>query len=328
MTSPHNPHNQLERFATRLDWNLLRTFIVIVQSRSISRAAERLYLQQPTVSAALKRLEESVGRRLIDRRPGHFELTPAGQKLYDEALQVYRRVSRLSEVIDEADSDTSGHVRILSISQVSCERYDRLLERFFRQFPRVSLSIEVATTAEVVRAVENSTVTLGICDAEVPALLRKLLLSSEQYAIYCGRRHTLYGQTGLAIEDLRGEAYIGFTSDVLGGDYMGPVTAMRALASIGQQVRGASSNVEEVSRMISAGIGIGALPVHLAQPLLERGELWQLPPYTDLPQADIRLIYNPQSRCNDGERALIEALETEFGQGMAPDSNAARPDNH
>ncbi|GGB87903.1 LysR family transcriptional regulator [Marinobacterium zhoushanense] len=310
MTDPYSPHNQLERFATRLDWNLLRTFIFIVQSRSISRAAERLYLQQPTVSAALKRLEEALGRRLIDRRPGHFELTPAGQKLYDEALQVYRQVSRLSELIDAADSDTSGHVRILSISQVGCEDYDRLLQRFFRQHPRVSLSIEVATTAEVVRAVENSTVTLGICDADVAPPLAKILLSTEQYAIYCGRYHHLFGRQGLALEDLRGEAYIGFTSDVLGGDYMGPVTAMRALASIGQQVRGASSNVEEVSRMIRAGIGIGALPVHLAQPSVEQGELWQLPPYTDLPQVDIQLIYNPQSRFNDGERALIEALES------------------
>lgn len=309
MTDPRrSSHNQLERFATRLDWNLLRTFIFIVQARGISRAADRLCLQQPTVSAALKRLEDAVGRRLIDRRPGLFELTPAGQKLYDEAMQVYRCVSRLADVIDEADSDTSGHVRILSISQVTCERFDALLQRFFRQYPRVSLSIEVATTAEGVRAVESSTVTLGICDAGVSAPLQGILLGREQYAIYCGRTHPLYGREGLALEDLRGEAYIGFTSDVLGGEYMGPVTAMRALASIGQRVRGASSNVEEVSRMIAAGIGIGALPAHLARPQVEQGQLWQLPPYTDLPEADINLIYNPQSRFNDGERALIEAL--------------------
>ncbi|NVK40482.1 MAG: LysR family transcriptional regulator [Oceanospirillaceae bacterium] len=308
MTDPYHSHDQLERFATRLDWNLLRTFVFIVQARGISRAADRLCLQQPTVSAALKRLEEAVGRRLIDRRPGRFELTPAGQRLYDEATQVFRQVSRLGDVIDDAGSDTSGHVRILSISQVACEAFDALLQRFFRQHPRVSLSIEVATTAEVVRAVENSSVTLGICDADIRPPLAKRLLGREQYAIYCGRAHRLYGQEGLALEDLRGEPYVGFTSDVLGGDYMGPVTAMRALASIGQQVRGASSNVEEVSRMIVAGIGIGALPTHLVRDQVAQGHLWQLPPYRDLPEADINLIYNPQSRLNDGERALLEAL--------------------
>ncbi|GGO89506.1 LysR family transcriptional regulator [Marinobacterium nitratireducens] len=315
MTDPYSPHDQLERFATRLDWNLLRTLVFIVQARSISRAAERLCLQQPTVSAALKRLEDAVGRRLIDRRPGHFELTPAGQKLYDEAMQVYRQVSRLTDLIHDAESDISGHVRILSISQIACDDFDSLLQRFFSQHPRVSLSIEVATTAEVVRAVENSTVTLGLCDTDVKAPLAQRRIGREQYAIYCSRSHRLYGREGLQLEDLRGEAYVGFTSDVLGGDYMGPVTAMRALASIGQQVRGASSNVEEVCRMVVAGIGIGALPVHLVHDQLAQGLLWQLPPYTDLPEADINLIYNPQSRFNDGERALIEALTSSLRDG-------------
>jgi DNA-binding transcriptional LysR family regulator len=308
MSTEFNPHNQLERFATRLDWNLLRTFIFIVQARGISAAADRLSLQQPTVSAALKRLEGSVGRKLIDRRPGHFELTPAGQKLYEEATQVYRRVSRLNEVMHDADVDTTGHVRIISISQVTSDRLDQLLQRFFRAHPGVTLTIEIATTAEVIRAVEKSTVTLGICDADIPTPLHKVLLSREQYAIFCGRTHPLFGRQGLELEDLRGEGYIGFTSDVLGGDYMGPVTAMRALASIGQQVRGSSSNVEEVCRMIVNGIGIGALPAHLVREQVERGLLWQLPPYQDLPEADIQLIYNPQSRFSDGERALIEAL--------------------
>ena len=50
-----------------LDWNLLRTFIVIVQEESVSRAAARLYLSQPAVSLSLKRLEERLGQRLIER---------------------------------------------------------------------------------------------------------------------------------------------------------------------------------------------------------------------------------------------------------------------
>ena len=69
------PINRLERFAHNLDWNLLRTFVVVVEEGSITRAANRLLLQQPAVSMALKRLEQSVGHRLIDHSPGRFELT-------------------------------------------------------------------------------------------------------------------------------------------------------------------------------------------------------------------------------------------------------------
>jgi len=66
--------NRLERFAHNLDWNLLRTFVVVVEEGSITSAANRLLLQQPAVSMALKRLEQTTGHRLIDRRPGKFEL--------------------------------------------------------------------------------------------------------------------------------------------------------------------------------------------------------------------------------------------------------------
>jgi DNA-binding MarR family transcriptional regulator len=70
--------NRATALVRRLDWNLLRTFVVLVEAQGITRAAERLGLQQPTVSNALRRLEETLGRRLIDRSPGTFELTEAG----------------------------------------------------------------------------------------------------------------------------------------------------------------------------------------------------------------------------------------------------------
>lgn len=53
------------RFPWQLDWNLLRTFTVVVEQRGISRAADFLGRKQPTISAALKRLGEAVGQRLI-----------------------------------------------------------------------------------------------------------------------------------------------------------------------------------------------------------------------------------------------------------------------
>lgn len=306
-----NPYDQLERFATRLDWNLLRTFIFIVQERSITSAAERLCLQQPTVSAALKRLETAMDCKLIERRPGHFELTSAGEKLYDEAMTIYRTVSRLNEFMSDSKADTLGHVRIMTISTVVSEQLDNLLAGFFREHPKVTVSFEVATTAEIIASVESSSITLGICDGNAPNHLEQRFLLREQYSMYCGRTHHLYRRSGLELTDLRGEAYVSFTSDVLGGEHMGPVTAMRAHASIGQHVRGSSCNVEEVRRMIINGIGIGPLPQHLAKPYVDKQQLWQLPPYHDLPEADIHMLFNPQARLNDGERALIDMIQQE-----------------
>ena len=76
-------HEESDRLARNLDWNLLRTFIAIVQEQSITKAAQRLRLKQPTVSNALRRLEERLGKRLILRSPAR---QPAGLAAGGRAL--------------------------------------------------------------------------------------------------------------------------------------------------------------------------------------------------------------------------------------------------
>ena len=95
-----------DNFITNLDWNLLRTFVVIAEEGSITSAAARLLRRQPTVSAALSRLEAQIGQRLIERGGGTFRLTAAGRELYRECAEIYSSVSRLKEVADTAVGDT------------------------------------------------------------------------------------------------------------------------------------------------------------------------------------------------------------------------------
>ena len=107
------------------------------------------------------------------------------------------------------------------------------------------------------------------------------------------------------VEDLHGEPYVSFLSDVLGGPHMGPVTAVLAIGSFGQQVRALAFNVEEVMRLVIANAGIGMLPQHLTGQALERGDLWQLPPYAALPMVETFRITNPAATFNPAERAFL-----------------------
>ena len=92
----------LDRLAVQLDWNLLRTFMVIVQERSITGAAQRLNISQPSVSSALRRLEERLELRLVERGAGQtFVVTRAGEAVYREALEIYGGVVRLNDVGEE-----------------------------------------------------------------------------------------------------------------------------------------------------------------------------------------------------------------------------------
>ena len=94
---------------------------------------------------------------------------------------------------------------------------------------------------------------------------------------------------------------------------MNAITAVRAMGSFGQEVRAVSSHVEEVTRLISANVGVGMLPVHLTEPHVAAGELWQLPPYEGLPAQDVFVITNPSAMLNPAEQAFLAHM-----QGLEP----------
>ncbi|WP_424830119.1 LysR family transcriptional regulator [Ruegeria sp.] len=298
-------------FARNLDWNLLYTFMVVVQNDSMTKAAEELLRSQPAVSLAVKRLEQSTGKRLLIRKGNRIAVSPAGQALYEQATEIYSAISRLPLTFEKAPRALTGKIRIASIDHVESSVFNQRLARFFCEYPSVELEILVATTAEVIRMVELGSATFGLCDGVIPQSLNSTTLLDERFGLYCGSDYHLAGRTDLAAIDLRGEPFIGFTADVLGGSHMGDVTAFRARASIGQYVRGQSSHVNEVRRMIECGLGIGFLPVHLADPYAEKGDLFRLPPYENEPSATVFLIANPAVSLSEAEQILVEEMQRE-----------------
>src|SRR5262245_20852025 len=77
--------NMIEIYGRDLDLNLLRVFVVVAAAGSVTRAAAQLYLTQPAISAALRRLQSSVGAPLFARSGRGLHLTARGQRLYASA---------------------------------------------------------------------------------------------------------------------------------------------------------------------------------------------------------------------------------------------------
>ena len=123
---------RLERLVWELDWNLLRTFVVIAEVKSITRAAERLNLKQPSVSNALRRLEDRVGRRLVERDATRFDLTEVGQLLYEQSVEVFGTISQLPQLVRGVSDDVTGHVTIAVASHVVSPIFDRARMEFHR----------------------------------------------------------------------------------------------------------------------------------------------------------------------------------------------------
>jgi len=292
----------------RFDWNLLHTFTVIVEERSITGAANRLLLRQPSVSNALKRLEEQIGARLIDRERGRFEVTEQGLALYHECREICGAIGRLSDVMQDSGGQLTGHLHLWMASHVVFPPLDAALFEFNRGHPRVTYEINVATSAHVVSQVLSQQASFGIClvNEQHPKLEYRRLYR-EHFGFFCGPTHHLFGRTDLTLADLRYEAFVSFSTDQL-SDALAPVAVLRAREGMKGKVIATSPHLEEVRRLINAGLGIGPLPIHVVKNARDRGILWQLPPYDAPPAIDIYLVTNPRMSLGRAERFFIDNL--------------------
>jgi DNA-binding transcriptional LysR family regulator len=297
-----------EQLAWNLDWNLLRTFMVIVQEQGITAAARRLGLKQPTVSNALKRLEACLGFELIERGPRCFEVTSQGQALYRESAGIFGSVSRLSAALEEAGEEITGTVQLSMASHVQCPLLDESLEIFHRDHPAACMQIDISSSKEVIQSMLEKKAAIGICLVrdQVPELSYTLLYT-EHFGFFCGPRHPLFGKQGLGLQDLNRERCVSFHTDQL-NDVLQPIALLRAQAGFDENITGVSSNLEEVRRMVVAGLGIGALPIHVAERDVKEGLLFRLPPYKNPPAINIWLVRNPGASLNQAEREFIRIL--------------------
>jgi DNA-binding transcriptional LysR family regulator len=276
-----------------------------VEQRGVTRAADFLGLKQPTVSSALKRLEETMGHVLIIRRSNVFTVTPAGRRLYDQASAIYGTVSQLPALMGAEEDELHGHINLSLASHVVSPHFDDVLARFGARHPRVSFAISVVESGEVVNRVRQNRASLGLCLLDKwPRDVECLPFMREYFGLFCGPHHRLFGRTDLGLADLAGEPSVSFQTEIEGGPLQS-VARLRAQAGLASGARGISSNLTEIRRMIISGIGIGALPLHVAQRDVADGILWQMPPIDGLPAVDIFLLSNPRRSQSRAELAFL-----------------------
>ncbi len=306
----------IDRSGHHLDWNLLRTFLVIVEEGGVTRAACRLGLTQPAVSQALKRLEDQLGCPLIERGQGRFAVTRAGALIHEEVRDIFGTIARFGLLVHDAPGQevVSGTVRLLLVSRIEAAILDAVLQRFNALHPAADLRIDVMASADIHTALQQKAACCGIgLLRDQPAHLEHRMFTRQTFRFYCGPRHRLFGRSGLEPADLKGESWVSFTSDQIDG-MMAPLAVFRVQEGLGTRIAGASSNMDEVRRMIVAGLGIGPLPMHAAARAVAEGRLWPLPPEEGVCPMNLHLMWNPAARLNRAEQAFLavalDALES------------------
>lgn len=292
------------QFARNIDRNLLKLFYEIVQAQGLTGAAQELSRKQPAISLALRRLEERLNVVLCRRGPSGFELTDEGQVLAEVCFRIMEQVREVPYRLSDLKAEVKGHVRVRLVSNLVTDELDGAISSFHSNYPAVEIIVEVAAWTDIVNALIQHKVDIGIAPARTKrAELAYHPLFTEVHRPYCGHGHPLFGKTMLSASELREEAFI-----LTGADEGDELTEYRLRYHLGAHVAGMSDHLEEAKRLTILGVGLCFLPERYAQPDVHGGRLWPLLSGNDVPRTNIYIITAPDSSHQAARQLFIEEL--------------------
>lgn len=145
----------------------LQVFHTVARVMSFTKAAEILHMTQPAVTFQIKQLEDAFNTRLFDRTHNKITLTEAGRVVYDYAEQILESYAKMANDVKDLTSDITGALVIGASTTIAEYLLPRLLGVFKKQFPDVTLRLQVGNTDAIVSMVENNLLDLGIVEAPV-----------------------------------------------------------------------------------------------------------------------------------------------------------------
>lgn len=144
-----------------MDFHQLRVFIEVARQRNFSRAAESIFLTQPTVSAHIKGLENEIGAPLFDRSQRELQLTEAGDILFRYARELLGMKEEALAAIQKEYNVVKGHLEMASSSVPGVYLLPGLLKGFHAAYPETTYSVLLRDTKFVLQNIKEYTFDLG-----------------------------------------------------------------------------------------------------------------------------------------------------------------------
>lgn len=188
----------------------LRAFCYAAQSGSISKAAERLFLSQPSVSLQVQALEREMGIILFERRGPKINLTPDGKTLYELALPLVEGIDALPERFAERNQRLqAGRLDIAAGESSTLYIIPRLLQEFMRLYPGVRVKLHNVVGKDMLSMLRNDDVDFAIgsmLDLPDDLVYRSIYTYGTSLILPLG--HPLSSKQEIALEDIAQEELI------------------------------------------------------------------------------------------------------------------------
>ena len=258
----------------------MQGFLEVARRGNVSRAAEAIYVSQPTLTARLHALETELGEKLFVRTRQGMRLTDAGRAFLPYAERATQAVKEGREAIAELNSASAGHLVIASAPAVSTYLLPPLLERFAAAHPRVEVAVRTGHSEEVLQMVLKSEVQLGLGRELRHHDIDLIPFYEEELGLMVAPGHHFAERRSVTMADLAGEQLILFDRT---SSYYELTQASFASAGLTPRSMFELDNIEATKKMVERRLGVALLPRTAVVVEVAAGTLRRVPISDGLP---------------------------------------------
>lgn len=235
----------------------LRAFVTLAETLNFRRAAERLHVTQPALSLRLKRLEDELGFRLLDRSRASVAVSEAGRAFLPHAARVLGEASAAREAADRIAGGDVGRLRIGYTPVSFFGRSPEIVRRFAERRPDVELDLVELLSDEVETALLAHEVDVGFLHPPLSTPgLALTPLPDERYVMALPSGDPLAAEAELRIADLAGRPFV-LTSQRVGPAIFSSIVALCREAGFEPRIRQEVPTSIAVLGLVAAGHGVG-----------------------------------------------------------------------
>ncbi|HZK89674.1 MAG TPA: LysR family transcriptional regulator [Stellaceae bacterium] len=246
----------------------LRYFVAVAEEGHVTRAAERLGIQQPPLSQQIRALERELDAQLFHRKPRGVELTPAGRALFDDAKAILARAEEAVAATRRAARGEAGRIGIGFTSSASFHPFvPRAIRAFREAHPLVALALDESGTTELVEALRSQAIDAAFVRSPVgesaDLIVRPLLEEPMVAALPSGHRLST-ASDGLPLAALAGEAFILYRRPV-GPGLHDAIIAACDRAGFSPRIGQEAPRMLSTLSLVAAGLGVTVVPASMSR---------------------------------------------------------------
>lgn len=156
------------------NWDLYKTFYAVAKCSSFSKAAEKLYITQPSISHAMKTLEENLGTLLFYRNSNGIQLTPDGKELFNYVEKSYNLLLSGERNLKESKDFIHGKIAVGVQSHIGEFFLFPFVEKFHQDYPNIEINIISRNTEEMIEFLENHNIDFMIDTSPINSIYNNL----------------------------------------------------------------------------------------------------------------------------------------------------------